>query len=106
MDNSNPPQVIRTADGRSGSWLALSRLRPMTDTDIDVSKAWSETAARLPSGWRLEGLRCASEGLRVDQRSDDWIAVAVAADGTEHSHRASDPGGALQGLLKLVATEA
>jgi len=35
----------------------------------------------LPAGWLLDGVRCASSGLKPDQRSDAWQAVARAADG-------------------------
>jgi len=65
----------------------------------DLGDAWRRTEAALPDGWQLDGLRCASEGLAPDQRSDDWIAVARGPDGEERQVRASDPFAALEGLL-------
>ena len=69
-----------------------------TDTD-DLTNAWRRVQVALPDGWQLDSLRCASEGLAVEQRSDDWIAVAVGPDGQERHVRASDPFAALDGLL-------
>ena len=70
------------------------------DTDAEaLGDAWRRAQADLPTGWQLEGLRCASEGLAPDQRSDDWIAVAVGPDGQERRVRAPDPFEALDGLL-------
>lgn len=64
----------------------------------EVGRAWSVAATRLPAGWTLEGLRCASTGIEPASRSDDWVAVAVGPGGTERTYRASDPIGALEGL--------
>jgi hypothetical protein len=64
----------------------------------DLTRAWTAAEERLPKGWRLDGLRCASTSLRPEDRSDDWLAVAVNADGEERQHRASDPLAALVGL--------
>jgi hypothetical protein len=64
----------------------------------DLTRAWREAEEQLPKGWRLDGLRCASTSLRPEDRSADWIAVAVNADGEERRHRASDPLAALAGL--------
>lgn len=73
------------------------------DTDTDaLTEAWRRTERALPDGWQLDGLRCASEGLAPEQRSDDWIAVAVGPDGEERRVRASDPIAALDGLLASV----
>jgi hypothetical protein len=36
-------------------------------------------------------LRCASDGLAPDQRSDDWIALAIGPGGVERRARAADP---------------
>ena len=72
----------------------------MTDS-ADLSVAWAETQARLPSGWTLEGLRCASTGLSPDQRSDDWMAVAVGPDSIERKVRADDP---IEALAKLASS--
>lgn len=43
-------------------------------------------------------LRWASEGIGEEDRSDDWIAVAVGPAGEERHHRAADPVAALIGL--------
>lgn len=72
-----------------------------TDTD-DLTEAWRRTQAALPTGWQLDGLRCASEGLAPDQRSDDWVAVAFGPDGVERRSRAADPIAALAGLVDAV----
>ena len=72
----------------------------MTHSD-DLSAAWAETQARLPDGWTLEGLRCASTGLSPDQRSDDWIAAAVGPDSVEREARAGDP---LEALAALASS--
>ena len=74
--------------------------------DFDLGAAWREVEALLPTGWRLDGLRCASTGLRPEDRSEDWIAVAVAASGSEVQHRASSPEAALRGLPARARTEA
>jgi hypothetical protein len=66
----------------------------------DLSEVWAEIAARLPPGWELEGLRCASTGLAPDERSSDWIAVAVGPGDEETEHRAGDPIAALRGLVE------
>ena len=73
----------------------------MTNSD-ELSAAWAETQAHLPDGWTLEGLRCASTGLSADQRSDDWIAVAVGPDSVEREARAGDPIRALAALASSV----
>lgn len=68
----------------------------------ELSAKWSETQARLPNGWKLEGLRCASASLRPEDRSDDWIAVAIGPDGQETSARAADPISALNRIAELL----
>ena len=73
---------------------------PLVDPEHDLlMTAWSATERSLPVGWRLDGLRCASTGLGEEQRSDDWVAVAVGPDGSERSYRAADPIAALNGLV-------
>ena len=67
------------------------------DTDA-VTRAWQEAQGRLPEGWQIDGLRCASTGLGEEDRSDDWIAVAVGPAGEERAARAADPVAALAGL--------
>lgn len=53
----------------------------------------------LPDGWTLDGLRCASTGLSPEERSDDWVAVAIGPVGEERASRATDPVRALEGLI-------
>lgn len=60
----------------------------------------------MPAGWTLDSLRCASTGLAVGQRSDDWVALAVGLAGEQHEHRASDPVAALDGLVTSLAASA
>jgi hypothetical protein len=67
--------------------------------DKDLSAAWAEVEARLPEGWSLDALRCASTGLSPGQRSDDWIAVAVGPDSAEREACADSPLGALAALI-------
>ena len=74
------------------------RVEPKRD---DLTAAWVWTQARLPEGWSLDSLRCASIGLQADQRSDDWIAVAVGPDGADRTYRAADAFAALAGLADL-----
>ena len=71
------------------------RVEPKRD---DLTAAWVWTQARLPEGWSLDSLRCASIGLQAEQRSDDWIAVAIGPDGVERTHRGADAFDALAGL--------
>lgn len=73
------------------------------DTDAEaLGEAWRRAQEALPTGWQLDGLRCASDGLAPDQRSDDWIAVALGPDGEERRMRASDPFAALDGLVASI----
>ena len=67
-----------------------------------VSEAWEQAQAALPPGWDLDGLRCASSGLSPDERSEEWIAVAVGPAGQEIRHQAADPTGALGGLVEAL----
>ena len=69
----------------------------MTDSD-KLAGAWADAQSRLPEGWMLDGLRCASTGLGVGERSDDWIAVAAGPGAVEREARASDPLEALAAL--------
>jgi hypothetical protein len=71
------------------------------DTDA-VTRAWKEAQDRLPAGWQLDGLRCASTGLAEGDRSDDWIAIAIGPAGEERHHRAADPVAALIGLADSI----
>jgi len=63
-----------------------------------LTAAWTTAEATLPAGWRLDSLRCASSGLEPDQRSTDWIAVAVGPGDAERTFRARDALSALSGL--------
>ena len=65
-------------------------------------RAWRETQANLPGGWTLDSLRCASTGILPDQRSGEWIAVAVRPEGARQTHRAADPIAALTGLGAIL----
>jgi hypothetical protein len=70
------------------------------DTDTpDLGEAWARTQAALPDGWTVDNLRCASTGLTPEERSDDWIAIALGPDGEERASRAADPVAALEGLV-------
>ena len=69
----------------------------MVDSDA-LAAAWARVEAGLPPGWSLEALRCASSGLRPDQRSQDWVAVAVGPDSAERQASAGDPIEALEAL--------
>jgi len=71
-------------------------------TDADLTEVWNEVRAKLPDGLRLDSLRCASTGLEPEQRSDDWIAVALDAEGREITSRASTPMDALRGLTAVA----
>ena len=65
------------------------------DSGIDLASTWVEVQATLPAGWTLDSLRCASESLAPQDRSDDWIAAATGPDGAERQARAADPVAAL-----------
>lgn len=68
-----------------------------SDQPDDLTIAWKRTQDRLPPGWTLDSLRCAST-LASGDRSDDWVAVAIEESGEEHRFRAADPVAALDGL--------
>jgi hypothetical protein len=70
----------------------------MSDTN-ELNRLWEEVGAQLPDGWSLDGLRCASTGLSPDQRSEEWIAVAVGPSGEERTSRAEELETALRGLI-------
>jgi hypothetical protein len=76
---------------------------PMDDPDARTHVR-RETQANLPFGWVLDGLRCASTGLLPDQRSGEWIVVAVGPGGARQTHRAADPIAALTGLGAILRT--
>ena len=74
----------------------------MSTDPSDLSGIWADTAASLPPGWELGGLRCASTGLTPEDRSEEWIAVATGPDGLEVKHQATEPRDALEGLVPLM----
>ncbi len=78
-------------------WTHRDRLTTVGH-ETDLGEIWREVQAALPAGWLLDSLRCAGTGLAVDQRSDEWIAVAVAPDGSELRYQAPSPAAALRGL--------
>ena len=84
------PSNVGTPGGRSHTHLV--------DTD-DIGVVWARVQAALPDGWSVDGLRCASTGLAPEERSDDWIAIALGPDGEERASRAPDPVAALEGLV-------
>jgi len=63
-----------------------------------LTRAWKNAQDRLPEGWDLDGLRCASTSTTPESRSDDWVALAVGPEGEERSHQADDAINALEGL--------
>jgi hypothetical protein len=70
--------------------------------DQELNALWVAVEARLPEGWSIDGLRCASTGLAEAERSDDWVAVATGPDGEERSARAGAPDEALEALAAKV----
>ena len=74
----------------------------MSPATRDLAHLWADTAASLPAGWELGGLRCASTGLAPEDRSEEWVAVATGPHGQEEQHRAADPVLALEGLASLL----
>jgi hypothetical protein len=76
----------------------------MTESER-LTEAWMDTEAHLPEGWTLGGLRCASTGLDLTERSDDWIAVAVGPGQEERRARAGDPIEALGALVSSFARD-
>lgn len=71
---------------------------------MDLTDAWAAAQARLPPGWMLDGLRCASTSLSPEDRSEDWIAIAIGPDGQERRYRAPDPQSALSGLADSLSS--
>ena len=65
-----------------------------------LTAAWQRAQGNLPPGWSLDRLRCASTGLGVGHRSDDWVAMALGPDGQQREHRAPDRMSALGGLAR------
>ena len=76
----------------------------MEDTK-ELGVVWADTQAALPPNWQLDGLRCASTGLAPDQRSEEWVAVAVGPDRQERRFQAEDPSMALEGLARSVGRQ-
>ena len=72
----------------------------MTEPRLGV--IWNEVEGGLAPCWHVDSLRCASIGLEPQQRSDEWIGMAVADDGREVRYQASTPAKALRGLTELT----
>jgi hypothetical protein len=70
------------------------------DDESDLAGAWLDAQGRLPTGWQLDSLQCASTGLGEAERSDDWVAVAIGPGGAERRARAADPIAALDALVR------
>ena len=70
------------------------------DGELDLAGAWRDAQAQLPPGWQLDSLQCASTGLGEEERSDDWVAVAIGPAGDERRVRAADPVAALDALAR------
>ena len=63
-----------------------------------LTEAWRGAEAAKPPDWRIMGLRCASTGLRPDQRSDVWVAEACGPHGECIEARSNSPHNALNTL--------
>ena len=70
----------------------------------DLTTIWRDADVALPDDWHLDSLRCASASLRPEDRSDDWIAVAVHANGAEQTARAATPELAIRELVDQIAS--
>jgi hypothetical protein len=66
----------------------------------DINQVWDAAQLRLPDGWILDNLRCASGSLAVEDRSDDWIASAIGPNGEPREYRAADARSAIDGLVR------
>ena len=73
------------------------------DEQDDLTAAWVAAQDRLPSGWQLDSLRCASTGLAPGQRSTDWAAMALGPGGEVRTARALDPIAALAAIVAELA---
>ncbi len=72
------------------------------DETTDLSRVWAEVEEQLPPGWQLDGLRCASTGLMPEDRSEEWVAVAIGPGDETRTCRAAEPEDALRGLTTVV----
>lgn len=72
------------------------------DEPGDVTRAWREVESRLPDGWRLDGIRCTSTGLGVDERGDAWRALGVGPEGQSIDAVGHDAVTALQNLARRI----
>lgn len=68
---------------------------------MDLARVWAEVEERLPPGWRLDGLRCASTSLAPEDRSEEWVAVAIGPADETRRFRAANPDDALRGLTTV-----
>ncbi len=71
-------------------------------TAAAVRNAWDAAQAGMPTGWSVDSLRCASRGLDLADRSDEWVAVPIGPRGEEQASRAEDAVTALNGLVRDV----
>jgi hypothetical protein len=75
----------------------------VTDSaDEGLGSLWRAAGERLPDGWRLDSLQCASSGLGIHQRSDDWIAVGMNPDGREVRAQGATMNDAIDELVALA----
>ena len=66
-----------------------------------LSEEWRRVEASLPSGWRLDRLH-----LEADDGSNDWLAVAVAPNGSQLTSRAPEPVDAVRALETMARERA
>ncbi len=113
---------ITVRDSAEGVTVGLRvRCRPMTEQS-DVSQAWANADARLPSGWRVEEFR--KDGMRwayapsavaptaadgrarsalAENAGDPWTIVARGPGGEEvTSRREPTPDDAMRSLVDAV----
>jgi hypothetical protein len=69
-----------------------------------MSKAWMEASAALPIGWCLDGITCASTGLKPDLRSERWLARAIGPKGEALAAEGEGAIAALNALARGLAT--
>jgi hypothetical protein len=99
-DPAAQPIANETAGLDRGGHLEHDGDMDLTADPSVLAAAWADAQGRLPDGWSLDSLRCASTGLDPASRSEEWVAVAVGPDGEERTHRDAEPIGALGGLVR------
>jgi hypothetical protein len=80
--------------------VAATSIAAAVAEERSVVEAWTTTQERLPDGWTLDSLRCASTGLEHGRRSEDWVAVAVGPSAEERTYQDADAFSALGGLVE------